>query len=82
MKKFKSLLHKNDGVRLDSHNKAFMEPEVIDDSVWLKDTNEVPFKRKLSKVFGNKTTRFVQDLLNCIVSASTTWLSISYTYDI
>lgn len=56
MKRFKSLLNKSEQ---EVHIKRFMEPETIDDSEWGKDTKEVPFKRKLVKLFGKKSTRFV-----------------------
>ena len=59
-----------------------MEPEVIDDSEWDKDTNEVPFKRKLSKLFGMKSIKLVQNLLNMGASFVTAWLYIEYTYNI
>jgi hypothetical protein len=82
MQKFKNLLKKGDKGGDPVTAKLFMEPEVIDDSEWNKDTNEVPFKRKLAKVFGKKSTKLVQDTLNMVVSLVTAWLYIRFTYDI
>jgi hypothetical protein len=58
-----------------------MEPEVIDDSEWNKDTNDVPLKRKLNKIFGKRSSKMVLDTLNALMSVITTWLYISYTRD-